>query len=93
MATDVGRAFDGAAAGKSKATFSDRHVGLPLGVVSQVGLVLAHGGIVGYFLWDWSACRSSSVTSYDRCQRPLHQSVVVCSSLASDGGRDCAKQM
>ena len=53
VATDIGRAFEGAAAGKSMAAFSDEQVGLPYGLVSQVGLILAHGGIVGYFLWVW----------------------------------------
>ena len=53
VAADICRAFDGAAAGKSKAAFTDWQVGLPSGTVPQVGLVLAHSGIVGYFLWRW----------------------------------------
>ena len=59
----------------------------------QVGLILAHSGIVSYFHWRWQPCRGRSVTSYDRRQCPLHQSVVICCRLARDGGRDCSKQM
>ena len=55
MATDVGRTFDGAAACKSKVVFSDGQVNLSQGLVSQVGLISAHGEIVGYFLLDWVA--------------------------------------
>ena len=35
---------------ESKAVFSDEQVGLPWGLVSQVALVLAHGGIMDFFL-------------------------------------------
>ena len=53
VATNVGCAFDGFAACKSKVAFSDEQVGLPLGLVSKVGLGLAHGGVVGYFVRGW----------------------------------------
>ena len=46
----AGCTFDGAVAGKSKAAFWDGLMGLPSGLVTQVGLILVYVGIVGYFL-------------------------------------------
>ena len=66
VATDVGCAFDGAAASTSETTFSDGEVGLSLGFMSQGSLGLTQTGIVGYFLRGWQSCHGSSVPSYDR---------------------------
>ena len=41
MATDVGCTFDGVASVKSNAAFSDGQVGLPYGLVFEVGLSLS----------------------------------------------------
>ena len=48
VASNISRVFAGVVAGESKTTLSDGQVGLPYGLVSQVGLILAHDGIVGY---------------------------------------------
>ena len=46
-----GGVFDGVTARKFEATFLNGHdVGQLYGLVSQIGLILAHGRNVGYFL-------------------------------------------
>ena len=57
----------------------------------QYGVAVSGGIEIMAFTATLGFEECCSITSYDRRQRPFHKSVVICCSLARDGGRDCSK--